>query len=69
MDSTDPVDTGWTDQVERWRSLKRAYPDARYTADFGGNKYEGRLRVSDKWTPGKSLQELIDRLLAGGTAS
>jgi len=59
-----PVADVWVDQVERWRGLKRCYPEATYTADFGGNSYEGRLRRSDVWIPARSLEQLIDRLLA-----
>jgi hypothetical protein len=54
----------WVDQVERWRGLKQCYPEATYTADFGGNSYEGRLRRSDDWLPARNLEQLIDRLLA-----
>ncbi len=59
-----PVTDVWVDQVERWRGLKQCYPEATYTADFGGNNYEGRLRRSDNWIPARSLEQLIDRLLA-----
>ena len=58
-----PVADALVDQVERWRWLKRCYPEAAYTADFGGNSYKGRLRESDDWIPARSLEELIDRLL------
>jgi hypothetical protein len=59
-----PVADAWVDQVERWRGLKQCYPEATYTADFGGNSYAGRLRESDDWIPARNLERLIDRLLA-----
>lgn len=63
MGGTGPVAGEWVDQVERWRGLKQRYPEAAYTADFGGNSYQGRLRQSDDWIPARSLEQLIDRLL------